>query len=64
MDGRAVRAFELLSKATIPPTVRELAAAAGYSGPSVLHAQLVRWREAGLVTWQEGKARTLRVCDG
>lgn len=58
---KAREAYKILAAATIPPTVRELAAAAGYQSHSKLHGQLCKWRAAGLVTWEEGKVRTLRV---
>lgn len=60
-SDRARRAYQILSVAPYPPTVRELARAAGYEAHSQLHAQLCEWREAGLVTWETGKIRTLRV---
>ncbi len=44
----------------IPPTVRELAKALGISSTAA-HYRLTRLREHGLVEWEEGKSRTLRI---
>ena len=43
------------------PTLRELAALIGMRTPSAVRFQLDRLRDAGLVDWQDGKARTLRL---
>lgn len=62
---RHCRAFELLDCITavggIPPTGRELQEAVGYRSNSTLHTWLCRWRRAGLVTWRDGRNRTLRT---
>lgn len=61
---RLCRAFEVLdcmTKVGRSPTVRELAALSGYRAHSALWYRLEKWREAGLVTWIDGKARTLRT---
>lgn len=43
------------------PTVRELATEAGLQSASPMHRRLQKLRADGLVTWDEGRARTLRV---
>lgn len=43
-----------------PPTVREVAAMKGLS-VTVTHGQLVRLRAAGMVFWEDGQPRTLRL---
>jgi repressor LexA len=43
------------------PTVRELAAELGLRSPAPLHRYLERLRDEGKVSWETGKARTLRV---
>jgi SOS-response transcriptional repressor LexA len=45
-----------------PPTTRELAAELGVN-PSAVHGSLLRLRALGRVTWEDGRARTLRVVD-
>lgn len=45
----------------VAPTVDEMAEAAGFAYPPAMHRRLVALRAAGLVTWQDGKPRTLRV---
>jgi SOS-response transcriptional repressor LexA len=44
------------------PTNRELAAELGVRS-SAVHGSLLRLRALGRVTWEEGRARTLRVVD-
>ena len=43
------------------PTARELAEAVGYRSQGALHPRLQRLRDGGFITWQPGRARTLRV---
>ena len=47
------------------PTVRDLVEALGLAPSSVnaVRQHLLGLRDAGLVTWDEGKARTLRLTD-
>jgi SOS-response transcriptional repressor LexA len=47
----------------LPPTVRELSAATGTRCGDV-QQKLNRLRRDGVVTWKQGKARTLRVIGG
>lgn len=44
-----------------PPNLREVAAHIGASAVSGLHYQLSRLRALGVVAWQDGQPRTLRV---
>ena len=41
-------------------TVRDVCERAGYRSTASVHAALVRLRDAGLVTWRDGKMGTLR----
>ena len=43
------------------PTLRELAWLVGMRTPSAVRWQLDRLKAAGLVTWCDGKARTIRL---
>lgn len=57
-----LRAIDRLTrKHGYPPTVRELEAAMGYSTTNAVAQQLALLRRKGWVTWQPGRARTLRV---
>lgn len=44
-----------------PPTVREIGKAFGIRSPNGVMCHLHPLRDRGLVTWIEGKQRTLRV---
>jgi len=46
-----------------PPTLRELAADLGMFAHSSVDYHLRRLRDQGLVDWEDGKARTLRVVE-
>jgi SOS-response transcriptional repressor LexA len=46
-----------------PPTLRELARALGLRSFGSLWEHLDRLRDLGLVTWDAGKSRTLRVLE-
>ena len=45
----------------LPPTIHELIEAAGYKSRGSSQPALYGLRNAGLITWEEGKARTLRL---
>ena len=45
----------------MPPSIRELTAIVGAKSTSVVSRQLVVLRREGLVTWDEGHKRTLRL---
>lgn len=45
-----------------PPTTREIAAELGVS-TAMAHRYLTRLRSLGMVQWDEGRARTLRIVD-
>lgn len=53
----------LTEEAGLPPTVRELSAAAG-TNVADTHQKLERLRRDGVVIWQKGRARTLRIVGG
>jgi SOS-response transcriptional repressor LexA len=46
-----------------PPTVRELGQALGISSSSTVQGFLERLKIHGLVTWEQGCPRTLKVVD-
>lgn len=46
-----------------PPTVREVADAIGHASTSSTHRTLAQLKAEGLVWWNPGQARTLRVLD-
>jgi repressor LexA len=46
-----------------PPTVRELGAKLGLSSSSTVHSYLERLKLHGLITWEEGSIRTLKVVE-
>ncbi len=61
LESAAVR-LQVLSRICqrgLPPTVRDLCALTGMN-PNGVMCHLNALRDAGLVTWQSGKARTLR----
>jgi len=45
----------------VPPTVREIAHGLGYSSESTVWMYLKELRDAGRLTWQPGKSRTVQV---
>lgn len=51
-----------LSERGYSPTVRELADGLGVT-PTDVYQKLVRLRRDGLVEWEDGKSRTLRVVE-
>lgn len=46
-----------------PPSVREIGSAVGLRTPAAVHSQLEKLAADGLVIWEKGKARTVRVVD-
>ena len=46
-----------------PPTVREITRGVGLRATSALYVRLLRMQVKGLVTWQEGTARSIRVLE-
>jgi repressor LexA len=61
---QVLRTIEGLTRqAGFPPAVREVAKAVGLKSASTAMAHLWRLRQAGLVDWQTGTARTLRLTD-
>ncbi len=58
---RALRTFT--AERGYSPTVRELADAVGLASPSAVAGHLYRLRRDGLVEWQDGRPRTLRVTE-
>jgi repressor LexA len=51
---------EFIAERGYPPTAREIGAAYGWA-PQAVADYLGALRKRGLVTWEPGKARTLRV---
>ena len=46
-----------------PPTVRELCRLTGIKSPSTMHRHLDDLRIMGVLTWDEGKPRTLTISE-
>jgi SOS-response transcriptional repressor LexA len=64
-DGQVavLRAIEILTarRNGIPPTVREVAAEIGQRHTNDVYEKLLRLRRDGLVEWEPGLCRTLRL---
>lgn len=45
----------------LPPTVRELAASIGHNSPGCVEVALAGLRAKGMVAWESGRARTIRL---
>ncbi|MGC4378230.1 hypothetical protein WD019_15080 [Fictibacillus sp. Mic-4] len=48
---------------SFPPTVREICNLSGLRSTSTVHRHLEQLRKKGLITWEEGLPRTLRLID-
>jgi SOS-response transcriptional repressor LexA len=44
-----------------PPTVREITKAVGLQSPSTTHGHLERLRDSGVITWENGTVRTIKL---
>lgn len=53
--------YDLTSERGIPPTVREIGARIGTSGIGNLHLVLQNMREDGMITWIDGRQRSIRL---
>jgi SOS-response transcriptional repressor LexA len=62
-DDEILAAIVRLTSKGPAPTLRELAAEVGLSSPTPLLRYLERLRQEGKVSWEPGKARTLRVVE-
>lgn len=56
-----VAVARLSSEWGYPPTVREVCEALGFASTNAAAEQLERLRRLGLVQWEAGRARTLRL---
>ena len=45
------------------PSIRQMMEAMGLKSPAPIQSRLKHLQEKGYISWQEGKARTLQVCD-
>lgn len=54
---------EYIAEHSYGPTLREMMAAIGVSTPSVAAYHLERLRADGLVTFEDGKSRTVRLLE-
>lgn len=54
---------EFIDRHGYPPTVRELTEALGYRSPHTGQRRIRALAEAGVVTFQEGQPRTIRILD-
>ena len=52
---------EFTSEWGFPPTIRDLQLMLGVSSTSVVKYHLSKLRYAGIVLWEEGKARSIRI---
>ncbi len=43
------------------PTVRDIATTLGFKSPASAYSQMVILREKGILAWEDGQARTLRI---
>lgn len=59
----AAAIIELTDRCGYPPTLRELAAQVGLSGPSTIRARLRTMRKRGLVEFRDEMPRTLTVTE-
>lgn len=59
---RVVVAIRLLWKKGYPPSIREVCDMTGIN-PSTCHTHLTHLRHKGLVTWEDGHVRTLRLTE-
>jgi repressor LexA len=56
--------LKLTAEIGYPPTVRELCSAMGYRSSCTIFRKLEKLKELGLISWEKGKPRTLRVIQG
>lgn len=61
LRGNSLKILLLLATARRPWTIRELARECGIRNPHGAKCHLLRLRKLGLVTWEEGRHRTLRA---
>lgn len=61
VQAQALKVIRELSQDGVPPTVREIAEALGYSRPAAAHGLLVAMKARGLLTWEPRQARTIRI---
>ena len=45
------------------PSIRQMMEAMGLKSPAPIQSRLKHLQEKGLISWQEGKARTLQIVD-
>ena len=45
------------------PSIRQMMGAMGLKSPAPIQSRLKHLQEKGLISWQEGKARTLQIVD-
>ena len=65
LTEKAERILEYLRNRTegFPPTFREILTACDISSTSIVSYNLLKLRKAGLIKWEEGKSRTIRLLD-
>ena len=52
-----------LGNAQPPPSIRDIVQATGRTSPAPIQYSLQKMRVRGIVDWEDGKARTLQICD-
>ncbi|MEG6615416.1 hypothetical protein V6C27_03090 [Peptococcaceae bacterium 1198_IL3148] len=60
-DEQIINAIIELSGKGYPPSIREIGKLVGLRSSSTIHARLAKLRKAGIVEWEQGQPRTLRV---
>lgn len=61
--AETLAAIRRLTRNGVPPTQQEVAEACGYRSRGSFHQTLQRMRSRGLITWAQGKARSLQIVD-
>lgn len=61
--AKVLEAIRRLTVDGAPPSVTELACDLGYRSRSGLHNLLVEMQGRGLIDWEPGRARTLRILE-
>ena len=54
---------EYMKKSRHSPSIRQMMEAMGLKSPAPIQSRLKHLQEKGYISWQEGKARTMRIVD-
>lgn len=61
IQAKVLDSIRTLTRAGVPPSHAELRDDLGISSPGALHSLLARMKDRGLVDYEHGRARSLRV---